>query len=61
MNYVLGVKSFQPVQNNQPVLDEIKTLDSRNKALSIELSSRYEYSTQETKKCDERADQFLFY
>ena len=35
MHYFSGVKSFWSVQNNQPVTDSIKTLNSRNKALSI--------------------------
>ena len=42
MHYFSGVKSFWPVQNNQPVIDAIKKFSSRNKALSI---STYDVST----------------
>ena len=41
MHYFSGVKSFWSVQNNQPVTDSIKTLNSRNKALSI---AAYDFS-----------------
>ena len=35
MHHISGVKSFWPVQNNQPVIDVIKKLNGRNKTLSI--------------------------
>ena len=42
MHYFSGVKSFWLVQNNHPVMDAIKKLNSRNKALSI---AAYHFST----------------
>ena len=42
MDYFSGVKSFQPAQSNQPVIDRIKLLNSRNKPLSI---ATYDSST----------------
>ena len=35
MHYFSGVKSFLPVQNHQPIIDAIKKINSKNKALSI--------------------------
>ena len=35
MHYLSGVKSFWSARNNQPAIDVIKKLNSRNKALSI--------------------------
>lgn len=39
MNYFSGLKSFWAVPNKQLVLDKIKKLGSRNKALSIDFPS----------------------
>ena len=41
MHYFSGVESLWPVQNNQPAIDEIEKINSRNKALSI---ATYDFS-----------------
>ena len=50
MHYYSRVKSFSPVQNNQPIIDAIKKINSRNKALLTAthdfFSLRDKYSTQ---------------
>ena len=45
MHYFSGVKSLWPVQNNQAVIDAIKKLNNRNKALSI---ATYDFFTLST-------------
>ena len=54
MPYFSGVKSFWPVQNNQPDIDAIKKVNIRNKALPITnlrlFPALYKYFTQKTKK-----------
>ena len=42
IHYFSGVKSFWLVQNNQPIIDSIKKLNSSYKAFSI---TTYEFST----------------
>ena len=42
MHYFSKVKSFWPVQNNQPAIDVSEKLNSRNKVLSI---TTYDFST----------------
>ena len=45
MHYYAGIKSLWPLQINQPVIDAIKKLNSRNKVLSI---GTYDFSTLHT-------------
>lgn len=42
MHYFAAVKSFWPIQSNQPIIGAIKKRNSRNKTLSI---ATYGFST----------------
>ena len=64
MHYFSVVKLFWPVQSNQPVIDAIKKLNSRNKIMQIgtnDFSTLYtDTPHSKLKRCDERTDPFLF-